>query len=68
MAKKPPSINRIKEVLKEKGMTQAALADALGVRYITVNRIVNGHQEPTLKMLSQIAKLLKVSPRDLIRE
>lgn len=67
MAKKV-QYNRIREILDQKQMTQAELADLLDVRYITINRFCNGHREPTLDMLYRIAKVLKVSPRELIRE
>jgi putative transcriptional regulator len=67
MAKKV-QYNRIREALEAKGMTQSALADALDTRFITVNRICNGHREPTLEMLFKIARILKVSPKELIRE
>jgi putative transcriptional regulator len=66
--KKAQPYNRIREVLAEKGMTQAELADLLDVRFPTINRFCNGHREPTLDMLYRIAKVLKVSPRELIRE
>jgi transcriptional regulator with XRE-family HTH domain len=68
MAKKTQPYNRIKEVLNQKGMSQAELADLLDIRYGTINRFCNGHREPTLDMLYRIAKILKVSPRELIRE
>lgn len=68
MAKKPQPYNRIREVLKAKGMTQAELADLLEVRFGTINRFCNGHREPSLEMLYRIAKVLKVSARELIRE
>lgn len=68
MAKRQQSYNRIREVLEAKGMTQAELADLLDVRFQTINRFCNGHREPTLDMLYRIAKALKVSPRELIRE
>lgn len=60
--------NRIKEVLKDKGMTQADLADALDIRYLTVNMWANNRRQPSVEWLFQIAKILKVSPRELIRE
>ena len=66
MAKR--AYNRIKEVLKEKGMTQADLADALDIRYLTVNMWANNRRQPSIERLFEIAKVLKVSPRELIRE
>jgi len=66
MAKK--GINRIGEVLKAKGLTQSWLAGELDVEFRTVNRFVNHHREPSLELLVEIARILKVSPRQLIRE
>jgi putative transcriptional regulator len=60
--------NRIKEVLKMKGMTQADLADALDVRYLTVNNYCNNRRQPSIETLYEIAKILTVSARELIRE
>lgn len=60
--------NRIKEVLKDKGITQADLADMLDVRYLTINNYCNNRRQPSVERLFEIAKILKVSPRELIRE
>lgn len=38
----------VKSVRKELGMTQAELADALGVCYATVNRWENGQVSPSI--------------------
>lgn len=60
--------NRIKEVLEAKKLTQAWLADQLDIRYLTVNNYCNNRRQPTIEKLFEIAKILKVSPRELIRE
>ena len=60
--------NRIKEVLEQKGLTQADLADMLDVRYLTINNYCNNRRQPSIERLFEIAKVLKVSPRELIRE
>jgi putative transcriptional regulator len=69
MAKQATSskkFNRIQEVLDEKGKTQSWLAGELEVEFRTINRYVNNHRQPSLETLFNIAKLLKVSPRELI--
>lgn len=66
MAKKIQKYNRLREVLKDKGMTQAELADKLDIRYVTINRIVNGHREPTLEQIFRIAKVLNIDPCELL--
>ena len=62
----PKKFNRIQEVLDEKGKTQSWLAGELEVEFRTINRYVNNHRQPSLETLFTIAKLLKVSPRELI--
>ena len=61
-------MNRIKEVLEEKHLTQAWLSDKLGKSYNMVNSYVQNRRQPSLEILFRIAKLLKVNPKDLINE
>jgi putative transcriptional regulator len=42
------------------------LAEKLDVEFLTVNRYANNNRQPSLERLVEIAKILKVSPRDLI--
>lgn len=50
----------IREVLKEKGIPQKALQEALGVTQATVSYIVNGKTNPSLETLQKIAEFLGV--------
>jgi len=59
-------VNRIKEVLKEKGIKQIWLADKLGKSYNMVNGYVQNRQQPRLEVLSEIANVLNVDVRELI--
>jgi len=61
------TMNRIKEVLKEKGIKQIWLADKLGKSYNMVNGYVQNRQQPRLEVLDQIAKILEVNSKDLIK-
>jgi putative transcriptional regulator len=61
-------MNRIKEVLEEKGIKQRWLCEKLGKSYTQVNGYVQNRNQPRLEVLFQIAKLLNVQPKDLIRE
>ena len=61
------TMNRIKEVLKEKGIKQIWLADKLGKSYNMVNGYVQNRQQPRLEVLNQIAKILEVNLKDLIK-
>jgi len=62
------SMNRIKEVLEEKGIKQKWLAEKLGKSYNMVNGYVQNRQQPKLEILFEIAEILGVNPKDLIRE
>jgi putative transcriptional regulator len=59
-------MNRIKEILADKGIKQKWLADQLGKSYNMVNGYVQNRQQPRLEVLYQIAKILKVDVKDLI--
>ncbi|MFD1002163.1 helix-turn-helix domain-containing protein [Ohtaekwangia kribbensis] len=61
-----PILNRIKEVLEEQGKTQTWLAEKLDKDFVTVTRYVNNHRQPSIETIFEIAKILKVNPRDLI--
>lgn len=59
-------MNRIKEVLQEKGIKQTWLADKLGKSFNMVNDYCNNRRQPTLEILFQISEILNVSPKDLL--
>lgn len=59
-------INRIKEVLEEKGIKQTWLAEKLGKSFSIVNSYVCNHRQPSLDILFEIAKILEVDVRVLI--
>lgn len=59
-------MNRIKEVLEEKGIKQTWLADKLGKSYNMVNAYAQNRQQPRLEVFSEIAKILDVDIKDLI--
>ena len=61
-------MNRIKEVLKEKGIKQKWLAEQLGKSYNMVNGYVQNRQQPRLEVLYEIARILDVNPKDLLKE
>ena len=60
-------MNRIKEVLEDKGIKQIWLAEQLGKSYNMVNGYVQNRQQPRLEVLFEIAKILQVSPKELIQ-
>ena len=60
-------MNRIKEVLEERGIKQTWLADRLGKSFCIVNSYVCNRRQPSLDVLFEIAKILNVDPKELIR-
>ena len=61
-------MNRIKEVLEEKGIKQKWLAEKLGKSYNMVNGYVQNRQQPRLEVLYEIAKILDVEVKELLVE
>jgi putative transcriptional regulator len=59
-------MNRIKQVLEEKGIKQVWLADKLGKSFNTVNGYVQNRNQPSLEVLYEIAKILDVNPKELL--
>jgi transcriptional regulator with XRE-family HTH domain len=61
-------MNRIKEVLKDKGISQTWLAKQMGKSYNTINEYSRNVRQPSLEDLYIIAEILKVSAKDLLIE
>jgi len=60
-------LNRIKEVLEEKGIKQTWLAEKTGKSFNTINAYACNRKQPSLEVLNQIAKTLEVDVKDLIK-
>nr|WP_215906958.1 helix-turn-helix transcriptional regulator [Olleya sediminilitoris] len=60
-------INRIKEVLEDKGIKQVWLAERLGKSFNTVNGYVQNRTQPSLEVLYEIANILNVDPKELLK-
>ena len=60
-------MNRIKEVLEEKGIKQTWLAEQLGKSYNMVNGYVQNRQQPRLEVLYEIANILNIDLKDLLK-
>lgn len=60
-------MNRIKEVLEQKGIKQTWLAEKLGKSYPVINGYVQNKNQPRLEVLFEIAKILGVDPKELIK-
>jgi putative transcriptional regulator len=60
-------MNRIKEVLEEKGIKQKWLAEQLGKSYNMVNSYIQNRQQPRLEVLFEIAEILGVEAKELLK-
>ena len=61
-------INRIKVMLAEKEKTNKWLAEQVGKDPATISKWCTNTAHPSLEMLFQIAKVLNVEVKDLLRE
>lgn len=59
-------LNRIKEILDKKGISQTWLAKQLGKSFNTVNSYVCNRSQPSLETLLFISKILNVDIRELV--
>ncbi len=58
--------NRIRELRKARGMTQAELAEAIGTSAVHVGHLELGRREISLTMLRAIARVFDVPTADLL--
>ncbi|SFB68066.1 Helix-turn-helix [Flagellimonas taeanensis] len=61
-------MNRIKEVLEEKGIKQKWLAEQLGKSYNMINSYAQNRRQPSLEGLYKIAEILNVEVKELLIE
>ena len=59
-------MNRIKEVLEEKGLKQTWLAEKIGKSFSQTNAYVCNRRQPSIELLYEIASLLGVEAKDLL--
>lgn len=57
----------IRRYRKERGLSQEALADAVGLAVTYVGQIERGLRNPTLDIVERLAKALNVKPLDLLQ-
>lgn len=66
MAHRPPITNRVREFRElEGGMSQAALAEAIGVTRQTIIAIEQGRYSPSLESAFRIARVFGVGVEDV---
>ena len=61
-------MNRIKEVLKDKGISQTWLSKQTGKSYTTINEYARNVRQPSLEDLYKIAEILDVEVKELLIE
>lgn len=61
-------LNRLKIVLAEKDKTNKWLAEQLGKDQAVISKWATNTTQPNLEILLQIARVLEVDVRDLIRD
>jgi transcriptional regulator with XRE-family HTH domain len=59
-------MNRIKELLDQKGYTQVWLSKQIGKSYNIVNGYAQNRTQPSVEVLYRIADILKVDVKDLL--
>lgn len=59
-------MNRIKEILEEKGVKQTWLAEKLDKSYNMVNSYVQNRRQPSIEDLFKIAEILNVGAKELL--
>lgn len=59
-------MNRIKEILKTKGITQTWLAEKMNKSYTTINEYARNVRQPSVEDLYEIADILQVQATDLL--
>jgi transcriptional regulator with XRE-family HTH domain len=61
-------MNRIKEVLEAKELSQIWLAKQLGKSYNMVNSYAQNRRQPSIMVLYRIADILDIEAKDLLKE
>lgn len=59
-------LNRLGDILKEKGITAYRLHRDSGVGYPLITAYVKNTRQPSLQTMFKLAKTLKVNPKDFI--
>lgn len=58
-------LERLRNILKERGLTLKAFADLSGISQSNLSNYINGNISPTLETLDKIAKSLDLEVQDL---
>jgi len=58
--------NRIKELMRERGLSRDDVADGIGAHPITVSKLISGKMKLTTDYLAKFAKVFNVEPEEVI--
>ena len=61
-------MNRIKEVLEERGIKQIWLSEQLGKSYNMVNSYIQNRRQPSIEDLYKIAEIIGIVTKNLLIE
>jgi len=59
-------MNQIKDILKNKGISQTWLAEQMDKSYTTINEYARNKRQPSLDDLYKIAEILNIEARELL--
>ena len=60
------AMNKIKEILEVKGLSQTELAEKLGKSFNMVNLYATNKIQPPIPVLYQVAEILNIDVRELL--
>lgn len=58
--------NRLADLRKQRGFTQQALSELVGVKVLQIHRYESGASQPTLEVIKKLATALSVSTDELL--
>ena len=58
-------MTKLKTLREDRFLSQAELAEMVGVGVVSVSRWENGKQRPQLRTIRKLAKVLKVDPKEI---
>lgn len=61
-------LNRLKQLREAHGLTQEAVADALGMHHVNYNKLENGKTQLRPARIDQLARLYKIDPVEVLME
>ena len=57
---------RLAEAIKQSGLTQAALAEKLGIKQPTISHYIKGDKMPALDTFANLCKVLDIDANDIL--